>query len=227
MNCTATILLIFSIVVIPSLLSAQQAYKVTYQREFTLAGIKKLPIPTGPGGFESLDRSLEESELYYLRQSIGVRYSKPIVDMRVEDGVMVRDTTWKSFVIKDLTTRLSVVKQLSGYCIHDELLKQENWSIKNDLKSINGFLAQRAVQISGRSPDTEVWFYPSSPVQDGPGSITGLPGLVVDALTDDVHYYIVSIEKISHSEFELAFNNTNDCDEVITREEYINSVMGN
>ncbi len=227
MHRRITQLLVGILSVLPLLLSAQQAYKITYQKEFTLEGIKELPIPVGPGGYESIDRRMDNSILYQSGDRAVARYGHPVVDARVANGRILRDTSWESFVVKDLVSRKAIVKRMSGGCHYLELASPEDWKISNDVKSINGILAQRAVQTSGLGTGKIAWFYPASPVRGGPWSSTGLPGLIVDLLLDNVHYFLLDIEEISQAEFEHVFNNTNDCEKVVTREEYINSVMGN
>lgn len=212
----------------PISITAQQAYKVTYQREFTLEGIKQLPIPASEGGYEGMDRTLERSVLYHLGDRSITRSEHPVVEVSVKDGKIHRDSVWENFVVKDLVNRRSVIKRFSGYCHYGELSGPEDWNITNEVKSINGMLAQRAEKINGVGIGNTVWFYPASLIHDGPGSTTGLPGLVVDLVAGSaVHFYLLSIEKISKLEFEYAFKNTNDCDIILTQEEYINAVMGN
>jgi len=72
-----------------------------------------------------------------------------------------------------------------------------------------------------RGRDYTVWFTPDIPVSAGPWKLWGLPGLIVDARSDDklVNCYMISLKKtdaepvepivkttVTHEEYKVLFN---------------------
>ena len=73
-----------------------------------------------------------------------------------------------------------------------------NWQIHNETKTILGYSTQKATtQFGGRS--YTVWFSPVISIPDGPYKFFGLPGLILEATSDDDDYkfVVIGIEKTS------------------------------
>ena len=109
------------------------------------------------------------------------------------------------------------------YIIMGELEKQE-WTIFNDsIKSIENLTCLMA-KGSVRGRNYTVWFTPDIPVSAGPWKLWGLPGLIVDASSDDGVVKQISIvsliktdslpeepvvtETVTHNEFKTIFHET-------------------
>ena len=104
--------------------------------------------------------------------------------------------------------------------IKGELVKPE-WTIVSDsVKTIEDYTCLMAKgHVRGR--DYSVWFTPDIPVSAGPWKLWGLPGLIVNAQSDDkkVYFQMTSLKKtdtaieepmvgktVTHEEFKPLFN---------------------
>ena len=84
---------------------------------------------------------------------------------------------------------------------YTEDLKLMNWSIKNETKTINGYLCQRATSTY-RGRNWNVWFTMQIPVSDGPWKFFGLPGLILQA-EDEKGYYSFVCSGIKNAEKQI------------------------
>ena len=62
--------------------------------------------------------------------------------------------------------------------VYDHAEEATRWEILDETKTYGDYLAQRAVRTD--DPETEAWFTRQIPLADGPKTVSGLPGLVVD-----------------------------------------------
>lgn len=73
--------------------------------------------------------------------------------------------------------------------IHIDPFPQIDWALKDETKTLKGFECRKAETTFGGQHWT-VWYTEEYPVAYGPWKLHGLPGLVVDAATDeDVHVF--------------------------------------
>lgn len=75
----------------------------------------------------------------------------------------------------------------------EDKLPQIAWSIGNETKNVLGYNCQKAVgKLYGR--EWTVWFTMEIPVSEGPWLLTGLPGLVLEALDAESIFRFTAIE---------------------------------
>lgn len=74
------------------------------------------------------------------------------------------------------------------------------WELGDSIKNVVGYECQNAyADYHGRK--WEVWFAPDIPIKDGPWQLFGLPGLIMEATTDDGLYSfeIIGIQECNES----------------------------
>lgn len=86
------------------------------------------------------------------------------------------------------------VISLQNYLI-EEKAPDIKWKITKDTLSFSGVFCQKAVTTYG-GKDWVAWFAPSIPYQTGPWKLIALPGLIIEAYTEDkhIHFQFAGIE---------------------------------
>jgi len=97
-----------------------------------------------------------------------------------------------------------------------EPMRQNDWKITDNTKSIAGYKCQKATtQFAGR--DYIAWFTIEIPISDGPYKFNGLPGLIIEIhdIKNQHIYSLMSSQIISFRKINIIHNkviNTNKCD---------------
>lgn len=77
------------------------------------------------------------------------------------------------------------------------------WTITNDTKTIIGYNCKKAF-CSYRGRNWEAWFAPDIAVPYGPWKLFGLPGLILEAVSDNIkESYIISAVKLENSKSDI------------------------
>lgn len=105
----------------------------------------------------------------------------------VEKRGFVRDSRYRN--IKDFTTGIITAKNSDGgdrYRYPVEMADLQ-WELGDSIKTVMNYECQIAeADYHGRH--WIAWFTPEIPIQDGPWQLCGLPGLILEAQTDDNEY---------------------------------------
>lgn len=89
----------------------------------------------------------------------------------------------------------------TGYLI-EEAIPNINWKISRDTTTLSGVACQKATaNYDGKN--WVAWFSPSFPFQSGPWKLHGLPGLILEAYTDDknTQFQFAGFEKANDGDF--------------------------
>lgn len=88
-----------------------------------------------------------------------------------------------------------------------------NWSISNEIKTIEGFTCYKATQNKNvltkkdkyKTYEVEAWFCPELPYTFGPKDSQGLPGLILELHEDKIVYLAnkIELESKNHNELEI------------------------
>jgi Protein of unknown function (Porph_ging). len=83
---------------------------------------------------------------------------------------------------------------------YEEPLEKPVWTLLSERKDIQGYLCQKAMAaFKGRK--WTAWYTTEIPISDGPWKLSGLPGLILDAVDSDslFHFYCVGIRQLKES----------------------------
>lgn len=58
--------------------------------------------------------------------------------------------------------------------------KEQSWKMTKDIKTIQGYVCQKAVFVQDSLNSIEAWFTPQIPIGAGPETYGGLPGLILE-----------------------------------------------
>jgi GLPGLI family protein len=172
----------------PVLSQNQHSGEVTYRLKTKLMGYH----PSG------------NSTLYFDQSRSLFRYDElPQKDSIVENGMsigVIRSDAEGFPIYKDIKKRKSVYKCLgwggkaSKYILEDTL-PTIHWSISpTETSNIKGYSCQKATgEFGGRTYD--VWFTEEIPVSTGPHRLWGLPGMILEAISQDgkIHFSFVGL----------------------------------
>lgn len=88
-----------------------------------------------------------------------------------------------------------------GYLM-EEPIAEIKWKISKDTTTLSGVACQKATTTYDHKNWT-VWFAPSLPFQSGPWKLQGLPGLILQAFTDDktTQYQFAGFENAKEGDF--------------------------
>lgn len=88
-----------------------------------------------------------------------------------------------------------------GFLI-EEPIAEIKWKISKDTTTLSGVACQKATTTYGNKNWT-VWFAPSLPFQSGPWKLQGLPGLILQAFTEDktIQYQFAGFENAKEGDF--------------------------
>lgn len=95
---------------------------------------------------------------------------------------------------RDLNSNVNInFESISPYLYKYSTVDKIDWSLKTDIKTVDGIKLQKATtKFGGRN--WVAWFAPSIPYQVGPYKFNGLPGLIIE-LSDDKEQYIFKFVK--------------------------------
>lgn len=115
---------------------------------------------------ETDDEEMDEEE-GNIKIKIEMDNPETSIYTNIKDGIVVeqRDLMGKMFLITDT-------------------LKQSDWKITGEEKSVSGFICQRAELMTDKDTIV-VWFAPQLAISTGPSGFGGLPGLIVSVTMDN------------------------------------------
>lgn len=97
------------------------------------------------------------------------------------------------YVFKSLTDNSVKYYDTAGLdkYFYDDSIEEWNWTITDSTKTILEYECIRAsANYHGRT--WNVWFSPEIPIQNGPWKLNGLPGLILEASTNDGQYSFIA-----------------------------------
>ena len=151
--------------------------KVTYLHQTNLVGTNELN---------------GDAILFFSKnKSIYIHQAAPKEGYIKEEGVlidMIAGDEQGFPIFKDLKKKKVVYKTTFGLakkkCIVKDTLPKIDWEIQNQSKKLGKYQCQKAVgKFGGRTYD--VWFTTEIPISSGPHKLTGLPGLILEATSQD------------------------------------------
>lgn len=97
------------------------------------------------------------------------------------------DLVYKNF--NSDTLELREIAYFQPYISREKIPKIE-WKITNDTKQIGSFKCQKATAYF-RGRNYVAWFTTKIPISDGPWKFSGLPGMILEATSDDEQYAFI------------------------------------
>ena len=137
----------------------------------------------------SIDDTISDSEEKIL-EAKRMDMKQPIYTKYIdEEG----DLVYKNF--KESVMIFRQILPLKPLIVNEQTIPNLNWILVNENKTINNFKCQKAT-TSFRGRNYVAWFTREIPVSNGPWKLQGLPGLILEASTDDhkFNYEPLSIE---------------------------------
>ncbi len=129
--------------------------------------------------------STPEGVAKYQEMARNAYFGNKIKDMPRKDGSYY---VMKSFPTNKMSTYDTV--GLDKFC-YDEHLEEWSWEIGDSTKNILGYeCVEAATDYHGRR--WTVWFAPDIPMQNGPWKFCGLPGLILEAVSDGGQYSFIA-----------------------------------
>jgi GLPGLI family protein len=119
-----------------------------------------------------------------LLDSFEIKKQKAILKAQLVNLNKNKDSTQKTFI--DYTKNISLKPIKIGednYCETDTL-KKTDWTLLEDTMTIEGLFCQKAKGYVFNKM-YEAWFAPSIPFAAGPAGISGLPGVIVLAISEN------------------------------------------
>ncbi|MFP3598917.1 GLPGLI family protein [Chryseobacterium sp. SIMBA_029] len=102
--------------------------------------------------------------------------------------------------------KLTIYDEISKEHYHFAAPDKIAWKIENDTKIIQGYHCRKAISKYGNKLIT-VWYTDQIPIQEGPYTFKGLPGLVLEAYDskDYFHFTLMGLKKIKKPIGKLPF----------------------
>lgn len=159
---------------------------------------------------------VREAELFFNEQGSKYVHSKgedPIVYLNGVDesgGFYIQDEIG-NVIYKDFTSdslKIREIVYLEPY-VSSEPIPEMRWNITNTTKKIGSFTAKLAT-TNFRGRNYNAWFTEEIPVSDGPWKFSGLPGLILEVVSENEDYKFLfkSIEMPLRSSIEeIIFEN--------------------
>ena len=100
------------------------------------------------------------------------------------------DTTVNLVTYQDFCTNSMVSTEIlltATFCILNDTIPRLKWTIKNEFQQIGSFPCQKASTFF-RCHQYDVWFTKDIPLSIGPWKLSGLPGLIIEAKSEDNKY---------------------------------------
>ena len=145
---------------------------------------------------------IDQSEGFYVQDEIG--------------NVIYKDFTSDSLKIREIV-------YLQPY-ISSEPIPEMDWNITSTTKKIGSFTTQLATtRFRGRNYNA--WFTPEIPISDGPWKFSGLPGMILEVVSEkgDYKFLFKGIEMPVTTDETIAFENDGiylEFDEFIKAEDF-------
>jgi GLPGLI family protein len=111
--------------------------------------------------------------------------------------------------------------QMKFFDIKD-VLPDFDWKIESETKIILGYTCQKAT-LHFRGRDYIVYFTVEIPYSDGPWKLSGLPGMILEATSDDqTGAYTIIAEKVELQQNSPEIKNPYNSSNVITYQDFLN-----
>lgn len=92
-----------------------------------------------------------------------------------------------NWIAKKINSKIILEEANQGYYVKDTLFAIK-WKMVNEQMQIDSLICQKAV-AKFRGRNYIAWFSLKYPINIGPWKLDGLPGLIIEAYTDDKTYY--------------------------------------
>lgn len=126
-----------------------------------------------------------------------LKYKEEEIDAESKVNISIIDSSY-TYVFTDKDNGIIIEEKKALYskktCKVKELIPTINWILTDDVKSIGNLSCKKATcSLKGRN--YTVWYCPSIPTCFGPWKLSGLPGLIVEAVDIDnqVAFYLNKI----------------------------------
>ncbi|TXE16962.1 GLPGLI family protein [Psychroflexus gondwanensis] len=132
-----------------------------------------------------------------------------------ETGTLMREEIMKNFDDDELVLTGGI--GFKSYRVTTDIPKIE-WEIKTDTKTIGDISCQKAIgKYAGRTYNA--WFAPSLPFNDGPWKLSGLPGLILEAVDDkeEVKFIFKELSKNTDKQKEKVISFNQDSSDIPTK----------
>lgn len=140
-----------------------------------------------------------------------------------ESNVLKMPTENNPTYYKDLKKNITIYNdhiRFNFFNILDTVGKFD-WKIEEETKKISNYNCQKA-SITFRGRDFTVYFTTDISVSDGPLKFTGLPGLILEIISNDsVASFHYLVEKIEFSDLDIEIKNIYLDKQIITYDEYL------
>lgn len=136
-------------------------------------------------------KQLELQQIDQVKNNSSASNMLPIVTFNVS-----RFTSSTEYYKFNDVSKLYIKRNLIRDYLYEDSLSTINWNIKTDTASFKGILCQKAVtHFKGRN--WIAWFSTELPFQSGPWLLSGLPGLIIEAVDDknEVAFHFAGFEK--------------------------------
>lgn len=154
-----------------------------------------------------IGKNMSKCYSYYSMQvdSIFASPDRDVILRQQINAAIGSKTEWphkrmKAYVYKNYPQRKMTVTDglLMQDCIYEDTLYAQNWVIQDSSKLILGHECQKAV-CQYRGHCWTAWFAMDIPITDGPWKLCGLPGLILEATTEDNShaFKLLGMEKVS------------------------------
>jgi GLPGLI family protein len=110
-------------------------------------------------------------------------------------GIVMRFGGANTEYYKNFITKKQVEKRELGdkdYIIEDSL-RQINWKLINEAKTILGYHCKKATGKTERGSDVEAWYTEEIPFSSGPETFNGLPGMILQADINKEEFVITAV----------------------------------
>ncbi len=126
-----------------------------------------------------------EKETIFAKKMAAAKLTNTMASFNTKD--MISKVSYKAYNFKNYDEKQSITiqlvgMQLLGYVKDPSIVS--NWEILQEKLSISGLNCQKAQIVKGNITVT-AWFCKDIPIQDGPLSYFGLPGLITKISTSD------------------------------------------
>ena len=116
---------------------------------------------------------------------------KPKLSMKGESIINNLDALFKDIKERKYTHQIELYGK--QFLIKDSLASN-NWRLTSDKKAIGDFVCYKAIAIDSSNTETIAWYTTEIPISIGPDKYWGLPGLILEVITNEVHFACNSLK---------------------------------
>jgi len=122
-------------------------------------------------------------------------------DMAMSSGAMVQMKMMQpeNKTFTDLKKKRQVAQKefMTRVFLISSDIETDGWKISPEQKTVLDYTCQKASRENEKGETTVAWFCPQIPVTSGPGSFTGLPGMVLEVEMQEGDHTITAVELVS------------------------------